>query len=132
MFNYDWFHGTGLQRQINESKRRCVVKKFPDADPQNGKGSEESRAYHAALDTRVILYLKDGLSYEMKEMVEIGTNSALSFECVPVDDSYRVGSFIVVVPFEDITRVEVFAVHPDDKPVENLRIPGFRGASNES
>ena len=26
---------------------------------------------------------------------------------------------------EDIARVEVFAVHPDEKPQENIRIPGF-------
>jgi hypothetical protein len=36
-----------------------------------------------------------------------------------------------MVPFEDISRVEVFAVHPEDKPQENLRIPGFRATGND-
>jgi hypothetical protein len=38
---------------------------------------------------------------------------------------------VIVVPFEDIARVEVFAVHPDDKPQENIRIPGFRTGTPE-
>ncbi len=62
----------------------------------------------------------------MREMVDIGINSALAFECVPVDENYQVGAYVIVVPFEDIARVEVFAVHPDEKPQENIRIPGFR------
>ena len=84
------------------------------------------------LETRTILYLKDGLSYEMREMVDIGMNSALAFECVPVDENYQVGAYVIVVPFEDIARVEVFAVHPDEKPQENIRIPGFRTGATET
>jgi hypothetical protein len=68
----------------------------------------------------------------MKDMADLGTSSALAFECQPVDESYKVGTFIVLVPFEDIARVEVFTVHPDDKPQENLRIPGFRAAGNQT
>ncbi|MBN2448465.1 MAG: hypothetical protein JXO22_17190 [Phycisphaerae bacterium] len=131
MFNYDWFHGTGLQSQIDEAKRRCAVQHFADADDQPEPGTPDYQEYLAALDSRIILYLKDGLSYEMKEMANIGTSSALAFECVPVDENYTVGAYVIVVPFEDIARVEVFAVHPDDRPVENLRIPGFRSGSNE-
>lgn len=127
MFNYDWFHGSGLPRQIEEAKRRCALKRYPDADPNNG--SREYLDYLNELETRTILYLKDGLSYEMKEMVDIGTSSALAFECLPVDEAYQAGAFVVLVPFEDIGRVEVFAVHPDDKPQENLRIPGFRAGT---
>lgn len=130
MFNFDWFHGSGLQRQVDEAKRRCARKKYPQS--KDGNGSAAAAAYMKALETRIILYLKDGLSYEMKEMVDIGTSSALAFECVPVDESYQVGAFVVLVPFEDISRVEVFAVHPDDKPSESLRIPGFRAASAEA
>jgi len=126
MFNYDWFHGPGLQRQIAEAKRRCAAKKFPPGTGSGNNGSPEYESYLAALETRIILYLKDGLSYEMREMVDIGINSALAFECVPVDENYQVGAYVIVVPFEDIARVEVFAVHPDDKPQENIRIPGFR------
>lgn len=129
MFNYDWFHGDGLRRQIDEAKRRCALKKLPD-EPGNDR-AERRAAYVKELETRTILYLKDGLSYEMKELVDLGTYSALTFECVPVDEQYHVGAFVVMVPFEDIGRVEVFAVHPDDKPQESLRIPGFRGTSGD-
>lgn len=128
MFNYDWFHGGGLQRQIEEAKNRCAAKKFPDADSRNG--SAEYHAYRDQLETRTILYLKDGLSYEMREMADMGMSSALAFECVPVDENYQVGAYVIVVPFEDIARVEVFAVHPDEKPEENLRIPGFKTATD--
>ena len=65
-------------------------------------------------------------------MADIGMSSALAFECVPVDENYQVGAYVIVVPFEDIARVEVFAVHPDEKPQENLRIPGFRSASSDA
>ena len=132
MFNFDWFHGPGLRRQIDEAKTRCAARKFPDAGKsQAGNGNTECQKYKDALETRVILYLKDGLSYEMKEMVDIGMGSALAFECVPVDENYQVGAYVIVVPFEDIARVEVFAVHPDDKPQENIRIPGFRSGATE-
>ncbi len=132
MFNYDWFHGPGLRRQIEEAKFRCAARKFPDAAKNRaGNGNTEYQQYLDALETRIILYLKDGLSYEMKEMVDIGISSALAFECVPVDENYQVGAYVIVVPFEDIARVEVFAVHPDEKPQENIRIPGFRSATGE-
>jgi len=90
MFNYDWFHGDGLRRQIEEAKNRAARGKFPDAKP--GNGSAELMTYRDELETRIILYLKDGLSYEMREIADIGTSSALAFECVPVDESYQVGA----------------------------------------
>jgi hypothetical protein len=130
MFNYDWFHGDGLCRQIEDAKTRCARKKFPNSKP--GNGSPEYLQYRDQLETRVILYLKDGLSYEMREMADIGTSSALAFECVPVDENYQVGAYVIVVPFEDIARVEVFAVHPEDKPQDNIRIPGFNKVAGET
>ena len=130
MFNYDWFHGPGLQRQIDEAKSRCAAKKFPQARPGKN-GNSEYQKYKGELETRIILYLKDGLSYEMREMADIGVSSALAFECVPVDENYQVGAYVIVVPFEDIARVEVFAVHPDEKPAENIRIPGFKSGATE-
>lgn len=132
MFNFDWFHRGGLQRQVEEAKTRCAVKKFPDQKDPSGNGSKEFHDYREELETRTILYLKDGLTYEMREMADIGMSSALAFECVPVDENYQVGAYVVVVPFEDIARVEVFAVHPDEKPQENLRIPGFRASAGET
>lgn len=131
MFNYDWFRGGGLNRLIEEAKDRCAARKFPDEQARRN-GSPDYLAYRDALETRVILYMKDGLTYEMKEIADMGMSSALAFECVPVDDNYKVGAIVIVVPFEDIARVEVFAVHPDDKPEENIRIPGFRSASAEA
>ncbi len=132
MFNYDWFNGPGLRRQIDEAKQRCSAKKFPAMrEGKERNGNPEYQKYKDELETRIILYLKDGLSYEMREMADIGTSSALAFECVPVDENYQVGAYVIVVPFEDIARVEVFAVHPSEKPTENLRIPGFRAAATE-
>lgn len=129
MFNYDWFHHGGLARLQDDARRRCAARRFPDPE---GNGSNADReSFIQALETRVMLYLKDGLTYEMKEIADVGSSSALAFECVPLDDNYRVGAIVLVVPFEDIARVEVFAVHPEDKPTENVRIPGFRSASGE-
>ncbi len=129
MFNFDWFHGPGLRRQIEEAKDRCTAKRFPEfRKSRSGNGHPEWREYREALETRIILYLRDGLSYEMREMVDIGISSALAFECMPVDENYQVGAYVIVVPFEDVARVEVFAVHPDEKPQDNIRIPGFRSA----
>jgi hypothetical protein len=132
MFNYDWFRGGGLERLVEEAKDRCAATKFADQGGAGGNGSPEYLAYRNALETRIILYMKDGLTYEMKEIADMGMSSALAFECVPVDDSYKVGAIVIVVPFEDIGRVEVFAVHPDEKPQDNIRIPGFRSASTEA
>jgi hypothetical protein len=130
MFNYDWFHGSGLARQIEEAKDRCTARRFPDfGKKRKGNGDSEHRTYREALETRIILYLKDGLSYEMREIADIGISSALAFECTPVDENYQVGAYVIVVPFEDIARVEVFAVHPEDKPQDNIRIPGFRAGA---
>ncbi len=35
--------------------------------------------------------------------------------------------FVVTLPYEEIARVEVFAVHPSEKPQEAMRITGFHG-----
>lgn len=130
MFNYDWFHGSGLSRQIEEAKDRCTARHFPDyRKKRKGNGDAKHQKYRDELETRIILYLKDGLSYEMREIADIGINSALAFECTPVDENYQVGAYVIVVPFEDIARVEVFAVHPEDKPQDNIRIPGFRAGA---
>lgn len=129
MFDYEWFHQGGLDRLIDEAKSRCAAKKFPHGEGGNGETSPEYDAYRDGLETRTILYMRDGLTYEMKEMTDAGTTGALAFECVPVDENYKVGSIVIVAPYEDIARVEVFAVSPEDKPQENIRIPGFRSAA---
>ena len=131
MFNYEWFHHGGLQRLIDEARDRCAANKFPERGGKRENGSPEYLAYRDALETRTILYMRDGLTYEMREIAETGMSSALAFECVPVDENYKVGAIVIVAPYDDIARVEVFAVHPDEKPQENLRIPGFRAAAAE-
>ncbi len=129
MFNYDWFHGDGLRAQMEEAKRRCMRKRLGDGDTP---ADAENRDVIDQLETRTVLYLKDGLSYEMKELADIGAKSALAFECVPVDENYAVGCYVIVVPFEDIARVEVYAVHPDEKPDDRLKIPGFLSSPEQS
>jgi hypothetical protein len=131
MFNYEWFHHGGLQGLIDEARQRCAAQKFPDRGGESGDGSPEYIAYREALETRTILYMRDGLTYEMKEIAQTGMSNALAFEVVPVDEGYKVGSIVIVAPYDDIARVEVFAVHPDEKPQDNIRIPGFRSAAAE-
>ena len=132
MFNYEWFHQGGLQRLVDEARDRCAQRGFEGEIGDNGDVSPEYEAYRDALETRVILYMRDGLTYEMKEIADAGMTSTLTFECIPVDESYKVGAIVIMVPYEDIARVEVFAVHEDEKPQESIRIPGFRSASAEA
>ena len=70
--------------------------------------------------------MRDGFSYELKQIADVDTKSHLVFECVPVDEQYKVGAFIVTVPFEELVRVEVYAVHPTEKPEDLPQITGFR------
>lgn len=122
MFTHDWFHRGGLERLQQAARHRCAAHKFPD-----GSKSPDYMDYLSQLETRTIVYLKDGLTYEISEVIDLDTTSGLVFQCVPVDESYRVGAIVIVTPYEDIARVEVFAVHPQDKPQESFRIPGFGG-----
>ena len=129
MFDYDWFHGPAFQQQRSEAKRRCTLKHFPDADPEKLEASEEIIEFHSKLEDRTLIYLRDGFSYEVKGIADVGTKAHLVFECEPVDDQYKVGAFIVTVPFDEIVRVEVFAVHPTEKPEDMPQITGFRTAN---
>lgn len=132
MFDYEWFHKGGLARLQAEAIRRCSTKKLAGTRKSNGT-ARDGQELVEGLDTRTILYMKDGLTYEMKEIsAEVGDSSALAFECVPVDENYKAGAIVLIVPYEDIARVEVFAVHPDDKPQENIRIGGFRAGASDS
>lgn len=127
MFNYDWFHGAAYQTQKDEARRRCVAAHFPDGVPAHRNGQSEMDAFRSELVLRTLIYLRDGFSYEIRELVEVGTRSHLIFECEPVDEHYKVGAFVVTVPFEEIGRVEVYAVHPSEKPDDLPQITGFRG-----
>ncbi len=126
MFDYDWFHGTPFEEQKQEAKWRCVVRKFPDVTRDKASQNGESRAFLDALRTRTLIYLRDGFSYELKDIVSVASKAHLTFECEPVDDHYKVGAFVISVPFDDVVRVEVFAVHPDEMPEDMPAITGFR------
>jgi len=127
MFDYDWFHGRAFQEQKEEARWRCTRQHFPDLRREGLEAHAEARRFHEELEDRVLIYLRDGFSYEVREIAEVGSKSHLVFECVPVDDQYRVGAFVVTVPFDEIVRVEVFAVHPSEKPDDLPQITGFRG-----
>ena len=124
MFNYDWFHGPAYEEQRDEAKRRCFASHFPETDPRQDE--KERARFRTELDVRTLIYLRDGFSYEVKEIAKLNSRSHLVFECEPVDEHYKVGAFVVTVPFEEIVRVEVYAVHPTEKPEDLPQITGFR------
>ncbi len=126
MFHYDWFHGAAYQQQLDEAKRRCVLGHFPDLDPDDPTPPEDAMRFYTELETRTLIYLRDGFSYEVNSIADVSNKAHLVFECTPVDDHYKVGAFIVTLPFEEIVRVEVFAVHPSEKPEDLPQITGFR------
>lgn len=126
MFTYDWFHGTPFQQQRQEAMNRCVARRFTDVNPADMDGNEDVREFYAELQLRTLIYLRDGFSYEIREIADVETKSHLVFECEPVDEQYKVGAFVVTVPFDEIARVEVFAVHPSEKPDDLPQITGFR------
>ena len=129
MFNHDWFHGPAFLQQIDEAKRRCALQHFPDADPDGADEKDEVAVYRAELESRTLIYLRDGFSYEVKSLADVANKSHLVFECMPVDEQYKSGTFIVTVPFEEIVRVEVFAYHPTEKPDDMPQITGFRASA---
>jgi hypothetical protein len=124
MFDYDWFRGAAFEQQKHDAKLRCARKHYPDDNP--AQPSDAYRHFFDELEARVLIYLRDGFSYEFKELANVSTGNHLTFECEPVDEHYKVGAFVVAVPFEDIVRVEVYAVHPSEKPEDVPLITGFR------
>lgn len=126
-FDYDWFHGHHFEEQKNEAKWRCAYRRFPDLDPEEAADNKECNEFVDDLRVRVLVYLRDGFSYELKGLAEVNSKSNLTFECEPVDEQYKVGAFVVSVPFEELVRVEVFAVPSDEMPDDAPAITGFRG-----
>lgn len=124
MFDYDWFHGAAFEQQRRDARVRCARKRFPNDDPE--RPSEAFTRFFNEVETRVLIYLRDGFSYEFKEFATVASGSHLTFECEPVDEHYKVGAFVVAVPYDDIVRIEVFAVHPSEKPEDMPLITGFR------
>ncbi len=126
MFNYDWFNDSPYANQIDEAKFRCTMNHFPDSDPEEWEKNKKIKKFRSELLVRTLIYLRDGFSYEVKEFADVPSKSHLCFECMPVDDQYKVGAFVVTVPFDELVRIEAFAVHPDEKPDDLPQITGFR------
>ena len=124
--NYDesWFD-SAFRERIFEAKRRCALGHYPDLDPEKAEKDRKYKKFFDELEARTIVYLRDGFSYEIKDIIQSPTTSTLTFECMAADEAYKVGCFVVTVPFEDIVRVEVFAVHPREKPEDMPSIKGF-------
>ncbi len=125
-FDYDWFSGPAFALQKEHARRRCAAKRFPHLAPEQAATHAAYQTFLKELEVRTLIYLRDGFSYELKEQVDLGLKGLLTFECEPVDEQYKVGAFIVSVLFEEIVRVENFAVHPSEKPEDVPLITGFR------
>ncbi|MFO0973948.1 MAG: hypothetical protein U1A27_10995 [Phycisphaerae bacterium] len=127
-FDHDWWHGGGLERHIAEAKRRATRNKFPKAGLDKGEPRGEAAKFFDGLEARIILYLRDNAVYEIKELASVERTSYLTFECLSAEEAYRVGAFVVAVPYDEIARVEIFAVHKSEKPEESPLIKGFGAA----
>lgn len=128
IFNFEWWFDASYRDRIEEAKRRCALLHHPDLDPEKADENKAFTKFFGELETRSIVYLRDGFSYELKDIIPSRSTSTLTFECMPADDLYRVGAFVVTVPFDEIVRVEVFACHPKEKPEDMPSIKGFGGA----
>lgn len=128
IFNFEWWFDASYRDRVEEAKRRCALIRYPDLDPEKAPENKAYKKFYDELETRSIVYLRDGFSYELKDLIPSRSTTALTFECMPADDLYRVGAFVVTVPFDEIVRVEVFACHPREKPEDMPAIKGFGGA----
>ncbi len=126
MFNYDWFHGLAYEQQKTEARWSCALQHFSDLAPEQVEDNEDFQKFREELEDRTLVYLRDGFSYEVRRISEVASKSHLVFECMPADEHYKVGVFIVTVPFDEIVRVEVYAVHPEEKPGDSPQITGFK------
>jgi len=126
-FNYDWWFGGAHRDQVEEAKGRCAISHFPNVPVEEMESNAEVQQFMQKLEARTVLYLRDGFSYEMKEVIQRPNTTMMTFECMPSDEAYRVGCFVVSIPYDDIVRVEVFAVHPEEKPDDMPAIKGFGG-----
>jgi hypothetical protein len=126
MFDYDWFYGMPFAAQEEDARTRCTLAHFPHLDPANWQENEQARRFYEEVQVRRLVYLRDGFSYEIRQLAEMQSKTHFTFECEPVDEQYKVGAFVVSIPFDEIVRVEVFAVHPSEKPEDSPQITGFR------
>lgn len=126
MFNYDWWHGPARQIQTDQAKLRCLRHRFPECESPEVEAGSEAERFLSELEVHTVIYLRDGFSYEVAGLVESPARSYLICAVTPVEESWQVGGFVVSLPFEEITRIEIFAIHPSEKPRETPHITGFR------
>ncbi len=127
LYNHDWWFDGGYDEHVAEARRRCALNRFPELAREKAEEDEAFRTFHEGVESRTVVYLRDGFSYEVRECVPRKNTTTLTFECMPAEDAYRVGCFVVTVPFDDIVRVEVYAVHKSEKPEDMPAIKGFAG-----
>ena len=127
LFSQEWWFDGGYQDRIDEAKRRCTRNRFPRVDPAGAPPDSPFSIFYNRLEARTIIYLRDGFSYEIKELIPHKSTSALTFECMAAEEAYKVGAFVVTLPFDDIVRVEVFAYPSDERPEDMPSIKGFSG-----
>jgi len=128
VFNFDWWFDKSYDQRVTEARTRCALSHFPQLKPDQADRDPKYKTFLDELESRTIVYLRDGFSYEIKELIRNPNTTTLTFECMAADDAYKVGCFVVTVPFDDIVRVEVFAVHPQEKPEDMPSIKGFAHA----
>ncbi len=126
MFDYDWFYGEHFAEQRDEASWRCALSHFPDLTREDAHDNAEFNEFWDSIRLRTLIYLRDGFSYELKGLATVASKSQLTFECEPVDEHYKVGAFVITVPFEDVSRIEVFAVQNTEMPDDAPAITGFR------
>jgi hypothetical protein len=126
-FNQEWWFDGAYQDRIDEAKRRCARNRFPELVDESAASHAPYLNFYNRLEARTIVYLRDSFSYEIKELIHRKTTSALTFECMAAEEAYKVGCFVVTVPYDDIVRVEIFAFPPDEKPEDMPLIKGFSG-----
>lgn len=127
IFDHDWWRGGAFDRQLCNAREACTRNRFPDT-PADGPAPESPAArFMADLETRTVVYVRDGFSYEIKRLIDMSTTAYLTIECMPSDPVFRVGAFVLSVPYEEICRVETFAVHTSERPEESPAIKGFGG-----
>ncbi len=128
VFNFDWWFDKIYDERVTEARTRCAQSHFPELKPEKAESDPKYKKFLDELESRTIVYLRDGFSDEIKELIHNPTTTTLTFECMAADEAYKVGCFVVTVPFDDIVRVEVFAVHPQEKPEDMPAIKGFAHA----
>lgn len=125
LFDYEWWFGTSYRSNVEEAKLRCTRSHFPKVTAAKQADDKSFQQFLSQVDARTIIYLRDGFSYELKELIERKSTLTLTFECTPAEEVYKLGAFVIGVPFEEIVRVEVFAFHPKEKPEDMPSIKGF-------